>query len=82
MSLVSVQAIYDGKKVRLLEAAPVEEPYRVVVTFVEPVREQDGSDRAERFWDSFGAWQDDRPIEDTLRDVHDARRSRIEPPRL
>lgn len=81
MSLVSVPAIYERGKVRLLEAPPVEGPYRVLVTFVEPAREQDES-RLARFWDSFGAWQDDRPVEDTLRDIHGARRSRAEPPRL
>ncbi|MBI4790426.1 MAG: hypothetical protein HY782_25630 [Chloroflexi bacterium] len=36
MPLVSVPAVYDGQQVRLLEAAPVREPYRVLVTFVEP----------------------------------------------
>ena len=36
MPLVSVPAIYDGKHVRLLEEAPVEDTYRVLVTFAEP----------------------------------------------
>jgi hypothetical protein len=34
-----VPAIYDGQHIRLLEAAPVREPYRVLVTFLEPVRD-------------------------------------------
>lgn len=82
MSLVSVPAIYDGEKIRLLEAAPVEGPYRVLVTFMEPAREQDAPRDSARFWNSSGAWQDDRPVEDTLRDIHEARRSRVEPPTL
>lgn len=82
MSLVSVLAIYDGEKIRLLEAAPVEEPYRVLVTFVEPTIEHDESGGLERFGNSFGAWRDDRPAEETLRDIHEARRSRVEPPAL
>lgn len=81
MSLVSVPAIYDGENIRLLEKAPADEPYRVLVTFVEPVREQEPDVRA-RFLHSFGAWQDDRPVEETLRDIHEARRSRAEPPAL
>jgi hypothetical protein len=60
MALVSVSAVYDGKQIRLLENAPVHEPYHVLVTFVEPAHEQEmlPQDRA-RFWASFGAWQED-----------------------
>jgi hypothetical protein len=79
MSLVSVPAIYDGKQIRLLEIAPVQVPYRVLVTFVEPTRP---ARDLTRFWASLGAWQDDRPVEDTLRDIHQARRSTVEPPAL
>ena len=80
MPLVSVPAIYDGRHVRLLEAPPVQEPYHVLVTFLEPEREEVGLSRdLARFWASFGAWQDDRPIEETLRDIHEARQSRSDP---
>ena len=79
MSLVSVPAIYDGKQIRLLEIAPVRVPYRVLVTFVEPARP---TRDLTRFWASLGAWQDDRPVKDTLRDIHQARRSKVEPPAL
>jgi hypothetical protein len=81
--LVSVPAIYDGKQVKLLEKAPVEKPYRVVVTFIEPTKEQGESTRdLARFWASFGAWRDDRSVEEIVRDIHQARRSRTEPPCL
>lgn len=84
MPLVSVPGEYDGERVRLLESAPVQGPYRVLVTFVEPVRgeEEASLGNLARFWASFGAWQDDRPVEATLQDIHEARRSRKEPPRL
>jgi hypothetical protein len=84
MSLVSVPAIYDGKQVWLLEAPPaVQRPYRVLVTFMEPAREPVTPPRdMARFWASFGAWQDERPVEETLRDIHEARRTRTEPPTL
>ncbi len=78
MSLVSVEAIFDGENIRLLEKPPAEGPYRVLVTFVEPVR----NDAQARFWGSFGSWRDDRPVEDTLQDIHEARRSRPDPPAL
>jgi antitoxin (DNA-binding transcriptional repressor) of toxin-antitoxin stability system len=55
--------------------APVEEP-------VENVDTEKASGNGARFWASFGAWQDERPVEATLRDIHEARRSRAEPPVL
>ena len=77
MPLVSIPAIYDGKQIRLLEMAPVQGSYRVVVTFIGPAREGEASAReSDRGWASFGAWQDNRPMEETLRDIHQARRSR------
>ena len=83
MSLVSVPAIYDGKQIRLLESVPVAGPYRVLVTFLEPASEgiRPAADMR-RFWASFGAWQDSRPLEDTLQDMHAARYSKTEPPTL
>jgi len=84
MPLVSVPAVYDGKQIRLLETVPVQGPYLVLVTFVEPAREKEGEPPRDvaRFWASFGAWQDDRPVESTLQDIHKARRSKMEPPVL
>ena len=68
----------------LLEAVDVTGAYRVVVTFLEPVREAEtkSARQFERFWASFGAWQDERPVEATLQDIRAARRSRPEPPSL
>jgi hypothetical protein len=53
------------------------------VTFVEPARGENAppADHA-RFWHSLGAWQDDRPVEATLKDIYKARRSRAGPPVL
>jgi hypothetical protein len=83
MPLVSVPAVYDGKEIRLLEPSPVQGRYRVLVTFVEPARDEDvPSEDRSRFWRSLGAWQDDRPTEATLKDILNARRSRTKPPAL
>lgn len=83
MPLVSVPALYDGTSVALLEAPPSRKPYHVLVTFVEPADAADVRERsAARFLRSFGAWRDERPVEATLADIHDSRRSRTEPPAL
>lgn len=78
MSFVSVPAIYDGNIIRLLETPPVTGPHRVLVTFMGPTT----TPALSRFWASLGAWKDERPIEETLRDIHTARRSRSAPPTL
>jgi hypothetical protein len=56
MSLVSVPAVFDGKQIRLLEQAPVHEPYRVLVTFVEPARKSPNSDNR-KFENLKGIWR-------------------------
>jgi len=62
---------------------PSRKPYHVLVTFVEPV-DAAGMDarNTARLLGSFGAWRDDRPVEATLADIHEARRSRTEPSAL
>lgn len=82
MPLVSVPAIYDGEHIELLEAAPVHGPYRVVVVFVEPAHENGVAADTGTFWASFGAWQDDRPVEATIGEIRETRRSKTEPPVL
>ncbi len=81
MSVISVPAIYEGGEIKLLEKAPVERPYRVLVTFIEPAPDRTTQDLA-RFWASFGAWQDHRSAEETLRTIHESRCSNTEPPNL
>jgi len=80
VSLVSIPAFFDGKEIKLLEMAPVEGPYRVLVTFIEASPAHDGERDLSRFWASFGAWKDDRTTEEISRDMHASRRSRPEPP--
>jgi len=83
MSLVSVSAIYDGKTVRLLESVSLKPPYRVVVTFIEPMPEPAEIERnLEGFWSSFGAWESDETAEETVNRIYEARHSRTEPPNL
>jgi len=61
-----VPGVYDGKVVRLLEPIPVENPYRVEVTFLEPLATGMagvGEDNLERF---IGMWADFTPQEDRV----------------
>ena len=83
MPYPSVPAVYDGKEIKLLEPSPVQGRYRVLVTFIEPTSNENARPAERpRFWRSLGAWQDDRPVEATLEDILQARRSRTDPPVL
>jgi hypothetical protein len=82
MPLISVPAVYDGKEIKLLESPPVKGPYHVVVTFVEPTSAPSSERDLSRFWASFGAWKDERTTEEIIKNIHESRRSRREPPKL
>lgn len=81
MPLISIPAVYDGKTITLLETAPFQEPYRVMVTFVEPVAASAEKADQTAFWGSFGAWHE-TPGEATLEELVAERRSKSEPPAL
>jgi hypothetical protein len=62
----AVYGIYDGKVVRLLEPIQVESPFRVTVTFLEPIERDTATtdeDNLERF---IGMWTDFTPEEDRV----------------
>ena len=64
--MLVVHGIYDGQVVRLLEPIQVESPYRVTVTFLEPIGGDEpttGEDSLEQF---IGMWADFTPEEDRV----------------
>jgi len=64
--MLVVHGIYDGKVVRLSEPIQIEGPYRVTVTFLEPLGRDTpttGEDNLERF---IGMWVDFTPQEDQV----------------
>ena len=83
MAPITVPAIYDGEHVQLLAHPPVQGAYRVVVTFIAPTQPGEATaSPAPDLLATFGTWQDSRPLEETLRDIHEARRSKVAPPGL
>ena len=83
MPLASVPGLHHGNSIGSLETPRSRKPYLVLVAFVEPVDAADVRERSvARFLRSFGAWRDDRPVEATLADIHESRRSRTQPPAL
>lgn len=75
MPIISIPAVFDGKTITLLEAAPFQEQYRVIVTFVEPFTAAPDETDHSTFWASFGAWQE-TPGEPSLESLVAERRSK------
>jgi hypothetical protein len=64
--MLTVEGVYDGKVIRLLEPVKVDHPYRVEVTFVEEIRQEPaatGEDNLDRF---IGMWADFTAEEDRV----------------
>jgi hypothetical protein len=64
--MLVVHGIYDGQVIRLLEPVQVESPYRMTVTFLEPIgrgTSTTGEDNLEQF---IGMWADFTPEEDRV----------------
>lgn len=78
--VVGATAEVVGRIALQLLQLPAEDLF-VVAQFVAHLRQQHSCNAA-RFFASFGAWRDDRPVEATLTDIHQTRRSRTEPPTL
>ena len=84
--MLAIKGLYDGKKIQPLEPITTEDPYIVVIPFIEPVsrkredemlrevRSEEDEDRR-RFWASFGSWEDDRRAEEIIEDIYSSRRS-------
>ena len=51
--MYAIKGIYDGNCFRLEQPIPVKEEYKVVITFIDPVRS-----RQENILDYFGIWDD------------------------
>ena len=84
--MLSVKGVYDGKRIRVLESINTNEPHMVVITFIEriskeqedeilrEVQNREDEDR-QRFWASFGSWEDDRTAEEIIEDIYKSRKS-------
>ncbi|MDR0653245.1 MAG: hypothetical protein LBG12_08050 [Synergistaceae bacterium] len=49
--MYAIKGIFDGKCFRLEESIPVKEEYKVVITFIDPVKRGQ-----ESIFDYFGTW--------------------------
>ena len=79
-----IEVIYENGIFRALRPIDLAEGTRLEMTMIKIIASERevAPSNLDRFWSSFGAWQDSRPVEAILGDIHQARRSKSEPPAL
>ena len=72
--MLAVRGIYTGDSVRVLEDVHVRPNVRVIITFLEDEETTSDVDAdLEEFLALCGTWEDDRPVEDIVKDIYESR---------
>lgn len=68
--MIKVKGIYDGKKIELIEPVEVRESYKIIVTFVEPLK-KDKNKQKENMKSTglCGMWKDERTAEEIVKSM-------------
>jgi predicted nucleic acid-binding protein len=64
--MLAVHGVFDGQVVRLLEPVQLENQYRVVVTFLEPIEEKIPATKKNNLEQFVGMWADFTPEEEQV----------------
>ena len=65
--MLSIKGIYDGERIRLLEKLPGKKKYKVVITFLEELEDDDEIRAFTSQSEAFSFWNDER--EDIYQDL-------------
>ncbi len=65
--MLSIKGIYDGERIRLLEKLPGKKKYKVVITFLEELEDDDEIRAFTSQSEAFSFWDDER--EDIYQDL-------------
>lgn len=65
--MLSVKGIYDGERIRSLEKLPVKKKYKVVITFLEELEDDEEIRGFTSQSEAFSFWEDER--EDIYQDL-------------
>jgi len=75
--MIAMEGIYTGTEIRLSEPVHVRPNVRVIVTFLEDKPKIAEPDRAtQQLLALSGTWQDDRPVENIIRDIYENRKAK------
>jgi hypothetical protein len=68
--MISIEGIYDGQTITPLEKIHVKPNIKVIITFLDndPLWNKD-----EDFFSLSGTWEDDRSVDEIIRDIYDNR---------
>jgi len=77
--MLSVRGIYDGKQIKPIEEFDVPPNVEVIITFMEQETErQTKKEKQNELLILSGTWEDDRPIEEIIKEIYDSRTSNSE----
>ena len=78
--MLSVRGIYDGKQIKPLEKFDVPPNVEVIITFMDQ-KKTTAQSRVEKetgLLGLSGTWEDDRPVEEIIKEIYDSRTSNQE----
>jgi hypothetical protein len=72
--MLSVRGIYDGKQIKPLEEFDVPPNVEVIITFMDKkATDQSVDDKTRDLLELSGTWEDDRSVEEIIREIYDSR---------
>jgi hypothetical protein len=77
--MLSVRGIYDGKQIKPLEEFDVPPNVEVIITFMDQkTTSKSRVDKRNGLPGLSGTWEDDRPVEEIIKEIYDSRTSKRE----
>ena len=81
--MLTIRGIYTGTEIKLLEDVHVRPNVQVIITFLEnePLS-KDTDENTQELLALGGTWEDERPVEDIIKDIYGSRTTGKEEVRL
>lgn len=77
--MISVKGIYDGKRIKPLEKFDVPPNVEVIITFLDRKKTaRSKNNKKNALFELSGTWEDDRPVEEIIKEIYDSRTSNRE----
>jgi hypothetical protein len=72
--MLSVRGIYDGKQIKPLEEFDAPPNVEVIITFMDKsITDQSIDDKTKELLELSGTWEDDRSVEEIIKEIYDSR---------
>jgi len=77
--MLSVRGIYDGKQIKPLEEFHVQPNVEVIITFMDQkTTTQSKEDKTKELLELSSTWEDERPVEEVIKEIYNSRTSNRE----